>query len=88
VAGVDDITTKSERTYGVLDRLARTKLAVTVVILVTGLLYMDHYKRIDQDVVVYIYYGMCVVAVAYLVMQGLVDHAKERNTGSGPTSTG
>jgi hypothetical protein len=71
-----------------LDRLARTKLAVTVVILVTGLLYMDHYKRIDQDVVVYIYYGMCVVAVAYLVMQGLVDHAKERNTGSGPTSTG
>ena len=83
------VVQKTEATYGVLDRLARTKLAVTVVILVTGLLYMERYMKIDAEIVVYIFYGMCAVAIAYLVMQGIVDHAKERSSsGSGTPPAG
>jgi hypothetical protein len=54
--------------HQVLSRYARSKLAVTVVVMLTAL------SNLSESI--WYYVGMCGVASVYLIMQGLCDFRK------------
>jgi hypothetical protein len=61
-------------------RLSRTKLAVFVVVLVAGLQIIATHGAESKELVAWVFLGICAVASAYEIAQGIVDREKERSS--------